>query len=615
MAVKNEQLLSSIQQRQHKQTEFGYGILTADRHVRNLENVIGLDSCYQYASTRSSSYNDIVQKASQTLVYSNPDMEVKETGLDDLRARVGEDVVLPKNMLMAFAHTLTSTRKDRDNDVLEAAGAVIDPRMLLLWQHVPTLPIGKMLAVTGRDDQTIQLISAIVDMNDLSHDAAVMVDNGMGRFSHGFRALEFEELNDEEFPGFHVLKYEVMEESLVSVPSNVDATTQEILVSLVEGDKLTSPLMKEMGRSIRRGMPSIVSGGIHYRTNGNESEITCGSVADLKAVAEAGLLAQSSTEDIDVAAKSKKGKRSAGKSARTSKEAQPNPEQGEQQGQEEEAAEYEEMPNDGAMKLKEAAEDLKEAIVTEELSRGTRSLLTNAMENLQEIVEALPAPAEGEEVPEEGKQEEAEPTTDRPVTLLPKGTKSKLEEVVEDLELATETEEMPRAIHSLVKSAIRALKEVAEQIEEAEKQEEEETEDPTPPAPTPETPTPEEPKSAKAGRALSKSSEGKIKEAIEDLQEAAEMEEVSRGARSLIKSAIRQLTEVMESTTPPAPAEGGEEEGKAVELTADKCLEFFLANADKNQQQKASSILLALLKIDDTSKAADAVRRLVGILE
>jgi hypothetical protein len=127
--------------------------------------------------------------------------------------------------------------------------------MLLLWQHVHTLPIGKVLSIAEHTKDSLKLVSAIVDMNELSHDAAVMIDNQMGRFSHGFRALEYEEIkenDDDEYPsGFDVKKFEIMEASLVSVPSNVDAETEEVLLSLVEGGKLTSGVMKEVGKTIR----------------------------------------------------------------------------------------------------------------------------------------------------------------------------------------------------------------------------------------------------------------------------------------------------------------------------------------------------------------------------
>lgn len=251
-------LLNAVKQRGQKQTEFNYGILTADRYVKTVELMAGLDTCYKFGAKGNTSYHDIVQKASNTLVYSNSDMTVQEKNIRQI-----EGIEFPKNTLMVFRHVLTTPRKDRDGDVLRTEGAFVDPKMLLLWQHIPTLPIGKMLAVYEHNSKKLEVISCVVDMNELCHDAAVMIDNKMGRYSHGFRALEFfemkEEQSDEFGPaGFEVTRFEIMEESLVSIPANVDAETGEVLVSLVEGGKLTSGIMKEVGKTLRAKMPVTV---------------------------------------------------------------------------------------------------------------------------------------------------------------------------------------------------------------------------------------------------------------------------------------------------------------------------------------------------------------------
>ncbi len=251
-------ILQAIKQRSQKQTEFGYGIITADRYVKSFEDVVGLDECYMFASSKTTSYNDVLQKASETLVYSNPDMVVLEKSLDPQ----GAGTELPKNTLMAFKHVLTTPRKDRDGDILRTEGAAVDPKMLLLWQHMPTVPIGKMVAVTSQSPEGLHLVSAIVDINPMAHDAAVMIDNDMARFSHGFRALQYEPMEDEEknFMGFDIQKFEIMEESVVSVPSNVDAEVSEVLVELGERGKFTSSVMKRYTQELRRNQPAMIAG-------------------------------------------------------------------------------------------------------------------------------------------------------------------------------------------------------------------------------------------------------------------------------------------------------------------------------------------------------------------
>ncbi len=297
----NDKLLEAIKARNIHKTEFNYGVLTADRYVQTLQDCVGLDVCNRFASKSGRSFEDLMQKAAKTLVYSNSDMDVEAVE----KKRAGNKlrgVELPKNTLMVFQHVLTSSRKDRDGDILRSEGAEVDPSMLLLWQHVSTLPIGKMIKVVSQNRKSLKVISAIVDMNKLCHDAAVMVDNGMGRFSHGFRAMEFEPMKNKEgdTEGFDVKSFEIMEESLVSVPSNVDAETEEVLLSLVEDGKLTSPLMKQVGKGIRERRSLVLPvSGISYRESDGDAvrELTCGSFAELKEAADAGLIGAKNDDD------------------------------------------------------------------------------------------------------------------------------------------------------------------------------------------------------------------------------------------------------------------------------------------------------------------------------
>jgi hypothetical protein len=251
-------LLETIRGRGQKRTQFGYGITTADRHVKSVLDALGLQACYRYGTDRRNniSFDDTMKRAAQTLVYSNEDMLVESSEVFDDKRRADplRDVELPNNTLMVFRHCLTSSKKDRDEDILRSNGAVVDPNMLLLWQHMHTLPIGKFLAIAKQNTRRLECISAIVDINALAHDAAVMIDNKMGRFSHGFRPIEYEPIENQSW-GFDIKEFEVMEESLVSVPANPDAETLEVLLDLVEGGKLTSGVMKSYGQTIRESRP------------------------------------------------------------------------------------------------------------------------------------------------------------------------------------------------------------------------------------------------------------------------------------------------------------------------------------------------------------------------
>lgn len=293
-ADKNKQLLDEVRTR-FKQTRFNYGILTADRYVETLRDRIGSDACYRFAASRHASFEDVLRKAASTLVYANPDMVVEEIEFSKKAGYAPEQldgIELPKNTLMVFRHVLTTPRKDRDGDILRTGGAKVDPKLPLLWQHVHTLPIGKMLRIVEHNSKKLSLISAIVDLNEVAHDAAVMIDNGMGRFSHGFRALSFDKVKgsregNNERPdagSFDVKEFEILEESLVTVPSNVDAETEDVLLSLIDGGKLTSGMMKEFGKELHANRPTSV--GIKYRESVGDfsREIEAGNAADFKEV-------------------------------------------------------------------------------------------------------------------------------------------------------------------------------------------------------------------------------------------------------------------------------------------------------------------------------------------
>lgn len=266
-------MLDLVRARTEKRSEFNYGILTADRYIKRFLDEIGIQACYRHMCRTKgdwASFDDTMQKAAGTLSYINADMEVKAKGDDELPSAIER----PKNTLMVFRHVLTTSKKDRDGDILRTKGAKPDPRMLMLWQHVHTLPIGKMLSVASHTKDELQLYSCIVDMNELCHDGAVMVDNGMGRFSHGFRAIDFLEIKEgrDSHSGFDVKEFEILEESIVSVPANPDAKTEEVILSLVEGGKLTSSLMKDYGRAIRerRAISVPVELDVKVTINGQE---------------------------------------------------------------------------------------------------------------------------------------------------------------------------------------------------------------------------------------------------------------------------------------------------------------------------------------------------------
>ena len=270
-------LLDLIKERrlaQQKQTEFNYGIRLASDYVQTVQDSIGIDHCYRYfANARKNiSFNDVLKEAQKTLVYSNPEMdlegepswitEASQPRFKNLLQDAPAGVEIPKNTLMVFRHILSSSRTDRDGDVLESSGIKVDPKMLMLWQHVHTAPIGLYLYTAEQNTKWLKVVSCIVSVNDLAEDCAVMAANKMARFSHGFRAINFTKIKagrEGQQGGFNVASCEVMEESMVSVPANPDAQLDEVLLDLTQSGKLKSAVMREVGAGLMEKRTKIHS--------------------------------------------------------------------------------------------------------------------------------------------------------------------------------------------------------------------------------------------------------------------------------------------------------------------------------------------------------------------
>lgn len=168
----------------------------------------------------------------------------------------------PKSLL-DFEGVITTTRKDRDGDVLETKGAIPDPAMPLLWQHYPPEVIGRMVGVIEHGDDRLLAHFAIAD-TQLGHDAATLTEFGALRLSHGFRPESAEPLEEGEdksedqfaLMGWHVTKFHILETSLVSIPSNTDA-----VVDAWDKRKLHHPIVKGWAAELNAKRPASVVGG------------------------------------------------------------------------------------------------------------------------------------------------------------------------------------------------------------------------------------------------------------------------------------------------------------------------------------------------------------------
>lgn len=174
--------------------------------------------------------------------------------------------------IMDFEGILTSARKDRDGDELDPAGGEVDPRMPLLWQHLPEHPIGKMVQVVSQNELAIEIHAALADV-PMARDAATLVEFGALRLSHGFQPIEFEPLDSKaaETGGWKVKRYTIMEASLVSVPSNTDS-----VVLAYSRQKLHCPLVKRWAGELFHARPAQVTSGWSPEAPADQVEVKIG---------------------------------------------------------------------------------------------------------------------------------------------------------------------------------------------------------------------------------------------------------------------------------------------------------------------------------------------------
>lgn len=162
---------------------------------------------------------------------------------------------LTKDSICDFECIATSDSKDRDGDILLPKGATIDPKMPVLWQHNSWEPIGRMVEVLDQNEKDISLHCALAD-TPLARDAATLMAFDCLRVSQGFKPTKFEPIEDDKdgmIIGWKIHEYEMMEISLVSVPSNRDA-----VITCDSRSKLHDPRMKAWAGRLRKEQATIV---------------------------------------------------------------------------------------------------------------------------------------------------------------------------------------------------------------------------------------------------------------------------------------------------------------------------------------------------------------------
>ena len=264
-----EKLLKAIADRRERGAKqaFGYGITTADRYLSHFAKCAGDDVCQENlcrAKAGSVNWDELVKEAASRPVYSHDEMEIEKgftTNSSDFKGVLkNKEIEIPPRTIMVFRNIVTTPKGDRDGDILRTDGARVDPKMPLLWQHLHTMPIGKYLETVDHNAKLLRTTNAIID-SPLGNDAAQLIEFGALRISHGFMPLEIEELQESKsdhsmWIGYDIKQYEIWEQSVVSVPSNVDA-----VIETFSRGKLADPTVKSWAKKISDSRPLSLNVG------------------------------------------------------------------------------------------------------------------------------------------------------------------------------------------------------------------------------------------------------------------------------------------------------------------------------------------------------------------
>lgn len=240
---------------------FGYGIGLASNYLDSIQPCLDDPDCFNrmMKGVTPGMWENAVKRAKTILTYSEEEQEeykkavaTSTTAMKTILSQIkGGAVSLPKHCAMVFSNYVTTNKEDRDRDIMHPEGAEVDVKMPLLWQHLQPQPIGKYLGTIEQNNMFLKGVSCICDINELSGDCVKLVEAEILRISHGFKPKKFEALNsspgDQVPAGFKVTSFEVVEESLVSVPANSGAII-DAWSSMLGKKQFSSELVKSFGQ-------------------------------------------------------------------------------------------------------------------------------------------------------------------------------------------------------------------------------------------------------------------------------------------------------------------------------------------------------------------------------
>lgn len=139
---------------------------------------------------------------------------------------------------------ITTNAPDRDNDIVEPDGANLKDfknNPIMFFNHDYYHPIGKWLRTKKVNlEKGLRGIEGVVKFSEISEEAqllfGLMKEGILNAFSIGFIPIDFEKREgfENDWGGFHIKKWILLEASLVGVPANPTATQHQKLMKQIK---------------------------------------------------------------------------------------------------------------------------------------------------------------------------------------------------------------------------------------------------------------------------------------------------------------------------------------------------------------------------------------------
>lgn len=248
------ELLKKFTESVRARKAFANGFAFASDYVKTVADASKMHRLPSLMPESKIDWDPYVKSRENSLVFRSEDMAA--IGGKSATGSFGEikTSALPEKTAMVIDFVLTSSRQDRDLDIILPKGVDVDLKMPLLWQHIAISPIGKYMETLSVTDDKIISRGAIAD-TILGQDVAFLIEFGALRISHAFIPSELEPISKES-SGWKINKCSVVEASAVSIPSNVDAV---ILAS--SRQKLFHPAVKLWAGRYFEERQSLVTSG------------------------------------------------------------------------------------------------------------------------------------------------------------------------------------------------------------------------------------------------------------------------------------------------------------------------------------------------------------------